>query len=79
MDIFKRALGKKDTKKENNCRNQRIIKELKIRNPNISKRTLEKILDLFLQEIKRFIKQKIYRNPIFRNFFCERNQRKKTS
>ena len=29
----------------------KIIKELKIKNPNISKRTLEKIFDLFLQEI----------------------------
>ena len=29
----------------------KIIQELKIKNPNISKRTLEKILDLFLQEI----------------------------
>ena len=29
----------------------RIIKELKIRNPNINKRDLEKIFELFLQEI----------------------------
>ncbi len=29
----------------------KIIKELKIRNPNINKRDLEKIFELFLQEI----------------------------
>ena len=29
----------------------RIIKELKIRNPNINKRDLERIFELFLQEI----------------------------
>ena len=55
-----------------------IIKELKIRNPNIKSEDLEKIFDLFLEEI---IEALLNKKPIqiksFGNFFVKEIKEKK--
>ena len=52
----------------------KIIKELKIKNPNINKKDLEKIFELFLQEIiDSLLNKKSIEIRSFGTFFIKRN------
>tara|TARA_B100000902_G_C27205887_1_gene861615 strand:- start:925 stop:1206 length:282 start_codon:yes stop_codon:yes gene_type:complete len=56
----------------------KIIKELKIKNPNIKKQTLEKIVDLFFQNIKESLKvNKSVEIRSFGTFFVKEIEEKK--